>query len=403
MSAPIESASASTRPQRLFTFRSGGWVVLLMLITCATLIAWAMWGVIGQYERPPGDGKTIESYGFDLSTCLVDRSLITPGLQHRDFLHALSDPPVIAGREIDAYNKEIRGKYLVGGERVIGVSIQGEHRAYPIQIMNVHEVVNDTLGGVPIAVTYNMLCDSVVVVDRRPIVDGERASSPVEFGVSGLVMESNLLLYDRVAAPDAVRAASQGGGLESLWSQLQARAITGPAAASHASLQILPASLTRWSDWLALHPDTTVIKRDERLVKRYKISYERYFETEHLQKPVKNLPPPPAVPAPPPERLPLKARIIAIEDGKAWRVVPHAWLARLADDFALDIGGTRVVLRYHRPEPGAAETVDVTLVPENLSDAGEEPAIVHALWFAWYAAHPDSTIIPDAAAAMRTP
>jgi hypothetical protein len=99
----------------------------------------------------------------------------------KDALQALVDPPTVAGSDIKRINADQRGKFLVSSDRVIGVSLNGAHRAYPLQVMNCHEIVNDTLGGVPIAVTYNPLCDSVVVFERE--LDGET----LVFGVSGLL------------------------------------------------------------------------------------------------------------------------------------------------------------------------------------------------------------------------
>ena len=114
------------------------------------------------------------------------------------------------------------GRFLVPGDLVIGLSLHGEARAYPLEILALHEVCNDTLGGEPILVTYQPLCDSAVVFERR--VDGHTR----EFGVSGLLYNSNLLMYDR--HPEQPQD-------ESLWSQLQFRALAGPAAAQHATLR----------------------------------------------------------------------------------------------------------------------------------------------------------------------
>ena len=110
-------------------------------------------------------------------------------------------------------NKAQRGKFLVPRDDVIGVVVNGQARAYPVRFMIWHEIVNDTLGGVPIAVTYNFLTDSVAVFERTI---GDEVHT---FGESGLVYRSNLVLYDR-------RPGQRG---ESLWSQMGERAIAGPA------------------------------------------------------------------------------------------------------------------------------------------------------------------------------
>src|SRR5262245_58043846 len=157
------------------------------------------------------------------------------------------------------------GKYMVGSDIVIGVAINGEARAYPMHVIYVHQIINDTLGGVPIAITYEWLSDSVVVFDRRPPGSGEPASGartadtavahrsedgrPLEFHHAGLVYNSNLVMYDpnekRTSASDPV----YGAGGESLWSQLLGAAISGPAAARQARLTIVPCELATWADW----------------------------------------------------------------------------------------------------------------------------------------------------------
>ena len=128
--------------------------------------------------------------------------------------------------------------YLPGPRGSVTVTLNGESRAYPLLVMQCHEIANDTLGGVPIAVTYNPLCDSVVVFDRRV------GDEVLEFGVSGLLYSSNMLMFDR--RPDALG--------ESLWCQLLGRAISGPLVDT--PLAVLDAAVTDWAGWLADHPGT---------------------------------------------------------------------------------------------------------------------------------------------------
>ena len=200
----------------MLTFRSGGWVLLLSGVCTLALFIWAVGGVGRSLIGEAGD---LASYGFDVTTCLIPQDQIVTGALKKDALLALVDPPVIDGDKIPDLNAQLYGKYLVPSDRVIGVEINGESRAYPLLVLNCHEIVNDTLGGVAIAVTYNPLCDSIVVFER------EVAGETLEFGVSGLLYNSNLMMFDR--RPDA-----QG---ESLWSQLLGRAVAGPAAESGAT------------------------------------------------------------------------------------------------------------------------------------------------------------------------
>lgn len=130
--------------------------------------------------------------------------------------------------------------WLAAEDMVIGIEIDGEARAYPLRILNVHEVVNDRLGGHPIAVTYCPLCRSGLVFSRS--VRGETLT----FGVSGQLLEANLVLYDRQT--------------ETYWSQIQGEAIVGPLVPT--SLTLRPSTITTWADWRRGHPETEVLSRD---------------------------------------------------------------------------------------------------------------------------------------------
>src|SRR5262249_46343158 len=136
-----------------------------------------------------------------------------------------------------------RAKLLVSSDKIVGVLVGDQARAYPLRMLAWHEIANDTVAGVPIAVTYNPISEGISVFDRRV---GEET---LVFGVSGLLYQSNLLLYAR-------RPGRRG---ESLWSQLQARAIAGPAAATSTRLTLVPFALCRWSDWTSAHPGTRVL------------------------------------------------------------------------------------------------------------------------------------------------
>lgn len=119
---------------------------------------------------------------------------------------------------------------------VLGVERDGRPRAYPLRILNWHEIVNDTFDG-PLAVTYCPLCGSGVVVER--VVAGE----PTVFGVSGRIWRDDLVMYDRAT--------------ESLWSQILATAIRGPRTGEQ--LTLVPSTLTTWGEWRDAHPGTTVL------------------------------------------------------------------------------------------------------------------------------------------------
>jgi len=132
-------------------------------------------------------------------------------------------------------------------DEVVGVEIGGAAKAYPIRYLNYHEIVNDRVGGVPIAATWCPLCGSVVVYDRRPaeriLPDGTDDPGTLTFGVSGKLADDDLVMYDRET--------------ESEWKQSLGAAIAGPMAG--AGLQVLPATTTTWARFRDSHPGAVVM------------------------------------------------------------------------------------------------------------------------------------------------
>ena len=289
--------------------RDAGWVlVLAAVVTCAVAIRLVFMVVDSDIVPAIGDGKDVATYGFDLSSCLIPRDEMVAAGMPKDGLRAWTDPPFISADEADDLTRKHRGKFLVSGDRVIGVALNGEAKAYPLRILNWHEIVNDHVGGRPVAVTYHPLCDSVAVFDRN--VGGET----LEFGVSGLLYNSNLLMYDR----------REGGEGESLWSQLQFRAVCGPAARHDTALDLIPAVLTTWQGWRETHPDTVVLAPGKNEKKRYKRDpYVSYFATDSVRFPVN--------PMPPDDRTPLKALPLFLVGQLVIFGLGVPWLALSAD------------------------------------------------------------------------
>ena len=180
--------------------------------------------------------------GFDLSDSLVPAREIRAGGPPRDGIPALTDPPRLSAEEADAWLRD--------DDRVMGLVLGGEAVTYPVRILNWHEIVNDVVGGKPVAVTYCPLCGSGVVFDAR--VGGRRTI----FGVSGLLYNSDVLLFDRAT--------------ESLISQLMMKAISGPLRGTE--LATIPVVITTWEAWRRRHPDTEVLS--------YQLPYGRDYGTD---------------------------------------------------------------------------------------------------------------------------
>jgi hypothetical protein len=332
-----------------------------------------------------GDGKDPATYGFDLGNLLISRKTLAASGLPRDGLPALSFPRLFTPRQADSLHQAGHYKYLVSGDRVIGVFLGGRARAYPVALMNWHEVVNDSLGGWPIVVTYSPLCDAAAVFDRRPLggarsgveglpraPDGGRAGDEVAtqlFELSGLLCNSNLVLYDR----------QPGHRGESLWSQLEARAIAGPAAGRGDELRVLPCVVARWADWRARYPETTVPEPEPARRERYlRDPYVHDFGSDLLRFPVD--------PLPPRGDLGWKAPCVIVGLDRRFAVYPLALLAERAG--ASGVWETRqggTTLRFNVRTPPLTAWVEAA--------AGEEPEVIYSFWFAWYAGHPDMGLL----------
>ena len=130
--------------------------------------------------------------------------------------------------------------YLESDEPVFGISINGDHRAYPLRIMDWHEMANDVVGGVPVSLAYCTLCGAGIAYDGRAS-NGETYT----FGSSGFLFRSNKLMYDRQT--------------RTLWNQLTGEPVLGELVDMDIKLNLLPVIVTSWEDWHAQHPDTLVL------------------------------------------------------------------------------------------------------------------------------------------------
>jgi len=198
-----------------------------------------------------------ETFGFDESTKKsVPLEDLKQGCSARDCIPSIDDPKYVAASEAN---------HVADDAVVIAISYGGEHRAYPARILDHHEIVNDTIAGEPIAITWCPLCGSAVGIHR------EVGGQVTEFGVSGVLYNSDLVLYDR--------------STETLWDQIVAEGIVGPNTGE--KLQLVPVTMTRWSRWRDAHPDTLVLSTDTGFDKDYSVDrYVNYRESDGLMFPV---------------------------------------------------------------------------------------------------------------------
>ncbi len=285
--------------------------------------------------------------GFDLTGAAVPPSTILVGTR-RDGIKALDAPTFVSAEEAD----------LRGSARVLGLVHGGVAKAYGIDVLTYHEIVNDRFDGRPVAVTYCPLCASGLAFVAE--YDGRR----LVFGVSGLLHNSDLLMFDR--------------GTESLWSQLQAQAVTGPL--NGATLTRLPLVETSWADWRTRHPETILLSAPTNTGLAYsRPLYPGYAESEALWYPVSH----------DDASRPPKSKVLGLVIGSVAKAWPLDELEREAasldvERLALpdDLGGRSVVIIYDVE----AHSAEVTTAD------GERLPGVTAYWFAWHAFHPGAGV-----------
>lgn len=177
-----------------------------------------------------------------------------------DGIPPLDNPPMIMAEE---------AVYLDPWDPVFGLSINGDSRAYPLRIIDWHEMANDVIGGVPVSIAYCTLCGAAIAYDGRGS-DGTEYT----FSSSGFLFRSNKLMYDRQTL--------------TLWNQLTGEPVMGELVESDVELEILPIVLTTWEEWQAQHPDTVVVDEETGFERTYELgaAYGDYFQAPITMFPV---------------------------------------------------------------------------------------------------------------------
>jgi hypothetical protein len=195
-------------------------------------------------------GQRFGLFGDGISLAATSAANLAPGeardvelftLLPKDAISSIDDPKFVAAD----------GVAMAASTPVIGVAVGSDARAYPLPVLASHEIVNDIVGGRPLAVTYCPLCLTGIVFDRH--VEG----SVVEFGVSGKLLMNVLVMYDRQT--------------DSLWSQILGESIDGQRKGT--KLEVFDSLQTTWGTWRQLHPNTLVLDSDIR-----SDSYASYYQ-----------------------------------------------------------------------------------------------------------------------------
>ena len=285
-----------------------------------------------------------EINGFRLDDALIPSTQIFSGGPDKDGIPSIDDPKFVKVRDADFIKDE---------DRVLGITINGVSKAYPVKILNWHEIVNDSIADVFFTVTYCPLCGTGVVFDSR--VNGQVLS----FGVSGLLYNSDVLLYDRET--------------ESLWSQLLSKAVTGKYKGT--TLKMLPVLHTTWADWTRFHPSSLVLSENTGYWRSYnRDPYRGYDESGHLYFPVFNKAP---------KKYHPKERVLGLVVDGADKAYPFIELNKLnKDKFTDSVNGKLFTIYWNKKEQsGYIRNEEGIVVP-----------VVQGYWFAWYAFHPETEI-----------
>ena len=298
---------------------------------------------------PPVPGSAVVEQtlnGFDLRDSLVPPPEILPGGPPRDGIPAIDAPKFVRAGQAN----------LAAADRVLGMAREGVAKAYPVRILNWHEIVNDRLSGDPIVVTYCPLCGTGIAYKAQI------AGKPTSFGVSGLLYNSDLLLYDR--------------STQSLWSQILAQAVAGPLKGE--TLTAVALTHTTWGNWRAQHPDTLVLSEDTGFRRDYsRDPYAGYASSGRIMFPVSHES----------GRFSPKEPVLGVEHNGRRKAYAFSELARALGERtrgAIDdrLGGDRLSIVFDR-EQRTARAMD---------SAGREIPAYVAYWFAWFAFYPDAEI-----------
>ncbi len=243
---------------------------------------------------PAGPGQK----PFDVTRHVIPLNEIQSGGPPKNGIPALDHPTFVSASEGD--------RSLKAQDMVLAVEFIGVAKAYPVRILNWHEVVNDDVGEQPVLISWCPLCGSGLVFDPR--ADGPRYT----FGVSGLLCQQNLLLFDHET--------------ESLWSQLRGRAITGPLAGT--SLRLLPVTMTTWRSWKAEHPKTSVL------------SFQTGYKRDYARDPYRDWP------------LDRRMALVISSDGQT-KIYPYSELKKAGPSLQDEISGLSFSIRFDAKQQSA--------------------------------------------------
>ena len=230
---------------------------------------WFRWYRDTDYTPPPGypewkgfllsiHNRKLRSYfQDDMKSTIRLEEIVWGGVSEKG-LPPLNNPKNLAPAE---------AQYLNDSDAVVGIVVNGDARAYPLRIIDWHEMVNDEIGDTPVCLAYCTLCNAAVAYDRR--ATGETIHT---FDSSGCLYRSNKLMIDEATG--------------SLWNQMTGEPVAGALVGQAATLTKLPTVTTTWGRWRTRHPTTRVLSDDTGHDRDYTpgYAYGDYFSGDKLKK-----------------------------------------------------------------------------------------------------------------------
>ncbi len=320
------------------------------------LIVVFMLGIFFTQQKTPRTIKQPSPGSTVVNNVSIQDDFTGAKVKPEDLLQGCASQDCIQSIDKPKFESAADASWLQDTDTVFSINYKGIQRAYPQRILNWHEIVNDTLPSsgqaIPVAITFCPLCGSALAFERN--VNGVIT----EFGVSGKLHNSDLVMYDR----------SEGN----LWQQITGEALVGPAARRDETLKQIHISTTSWREWRKEHPNTQVLSKDTGYTRDYDAyPYGMYEQNDELYFGVKNLD----------KKLQIKTVVYGIEVGSNSKAYPAEVFEK--EPIIQDTLGNISVQLKKTPSGDIQVTnrrTDEAIIP------------IRIFWFAWAAFYPNTEI-----------
>lgn len=289
--------------------------------TKATLMILMFFGINNYVE-----GQEFRGWETNFTKKSINLNELKSGGPPKDGIPSIDKPTFISPEEAS--------KWIGDSEPVIAFQFDGEARAYPLQILIWHEMVNDWFGDTPVLVTFCPLCYSAIVFNRR--IDGK----PHEFGVSGFLRHSDMIMFDR--------------NTESLWQQFTGEAVVGDYTGTR--LKILPSQIMAFEQFIEIYPNGKVLSKETGHQRPYGDNpYAGYDDVNNT---------PLFMDESPDGRLKPMEKVIGVRVGESQRAYPYS-LTREEKIINDDLHNSPIVI-FHTD--GALTALDASRISESRED-----------------------------------